>query len=177
MSGAPNPLNLLTRAVEVLSASLTEASHFLPTRPTPCTEWDLGTLVFHVADSAATLTELLLGDPPGPPPTGGCAAAHGELRRLLAAAAHAPQRDPAVELVALTGSFELTIHAWDINQAVASTDHLPDDLVKALLSVAPLVLNEIDRGGLFATTTVPRPGRRTDTDRLLALFGRREKAL
>lgn len=39
-----------------MNTSLDSTTHSLPTRATPCTHWDLGTLISHVADS----TELLI---------------------------------------------------------------------------------------------------------------------
>jgi uncharacterized protein (TIGR03083 family) len=170
--GTPHPLHLLAQAVKVASSSLHTASGALPTSPTPCSEWDLGTLVFHVADSAATLREIIVGDAPGPPPAAGCASAQRELRRLGDAVHDAPRHDPTVELIALTGSFELTIHAWDIDQATGSTERLPADLVSALLDLAPVVLDDIDHAGLFATARPSTAGQCTDAERLLALFGR-----
>jgi uncharacterized protein (TIGR03083 family) len=172
MTGMPHPLDLLAQAAKVAADSLHTASGVAPTSPTPCSEWDLGTLVFHVADSAATLRELIVGDAPGPPPGAGCGPAQRELRRLRDAVHDAPRDDPAVELIALTGSFELTIHAWDINKATGSTERLPDDLVSTLLNFAPVVLEDIDHTGLFATTRSPTAGQCTDAERLLALFGR-----
>jgi uncharacterized protein (TIGR03083 family) len=172
MTGMPHPLDLLAQAVNVAGNSLHAASGVRPTSPTPCSEWDLGTLVFHVADSAATLRELIAGDAPGPPPAAGCVPAQRELRRLAQAVHDAPRQDPAVELIALTGSFELTIHAWDINQATGSTERLPADLVSTLLTFAPVVLNDIDHAGLFATSRPPTASQCTDTEQLLALFGR-----
>jgi uncharacterized protein (TIGR03083 family) len=168
----PHPLDLLAQAVNVASNSLHTARGILPTSPTPCSEWDLGTLVFHLADSAATLRELIVGDAPGAPPAAGCVPAQRELRRLRDAVHDAPRQDPAVELIALTGSFELTIHAWDINQATGSTERLPADLVSTLLNFAPVVLNDIDHAGLFATTRPPTAGQCAEAERLLALFGR-----
>jgi uncharacterized protein (TIGR03086 family) len=172
MTVRPLPLDLLTRAVETISRSLDDASTVSPSSPTPCTEWDLGTLVHHVADSAATLSELIEGSPPGKPTAGGCAEARRELRRLLEVVRGAARDCPAIDLVALTGTFELTIHAWDIDRATGSAASLAADLVSTLLSLAPVVLGDVQRTGLFADEAPP-PGRYTDTDRLLALFGRR----
>lgn len=174
MTGLPPAVRLLTGAIDLVSRSIDAAARADPGSPTPCTEWDLGTLVRHVADSAASIRELIEGSPQAPPPPPGCAAARRELRRLRAVAGAVPRCDSGVELVALTGAYELTVHAWDIIRAVGGADELPADLVDSLLAHAPRVLSEVERTGLFGDE-VPAASVRTDTDRLLALFGRKRR--
>jgi uncharacterized protein (TIGR03083 family) len=173
MTGSQHPRELLTRAAAVMSASLECASQVMPTRPTPCTEWDLGTLVHHVAHSASALAELIEGTEPGSAPKGGCTNALLQIRRLLEAIARTQRHRSSLELTALTGAFELTLHAWDIKQSTGDVDPLPADLVSTLLSFVPVVLNNVPRSGLFATSLPPSAEQATDTDRFLALFGRR----
>ncbi|HEX6449693.1 MAG TPA: maleylpyruvate isomerase N-terminal domain-containing protein [Trebonia sp.] len=173
MSAGPHALDLLEQAAWTAIRSIDGADGIDPRTPTPCTRWDLGTLVRHVADSAAATRELVTRIPPAAaPPPPGCAAARHELRGLLDAIGQAPRERPDIELAALVGAFELTIHAWDISQATAGANlpGLPAGLVTELLSLAPVVLG-IDRAGLFASE-VPPSDCRSDTDRLLALFGR-----
>jgi uncharacterized protein (TIGR03086 family) len=174
MTALPHPLDLLTRAAELMSGSLEGASQVLPTHPTPCTEWDLGTLVHHVAYSVCALAEIIEGSEPGPAPKGGCTHAQLQIRRLLETIARAHRNSPSIELTALTGAFELTVHAWDIKESTGSPEPLPAELVSTLLSFAPVVLNNVERGGLFGTNLPPSADQSTDTDRLLALFGRRQ---
>jgi hypothetical protein len=175
MSRPPHPLDLLTRAALLMSTSLDAAMRVLPTRPTPCTEWDLGTLVHHVSDSAAALTALISIAPPGPAPIGGCTQARLEIHRLRCAVAQARHDHPGIELTALTGSFELTVHAWDVGESTGRHAVLPAGLASDLLSLAPLVLTNVERDGLFDSSHPPSPGHHTDADRLLAMFGRRRQ--
>jgi uncharacterized protein (TIGR03086 family) len=172
MTGRSAALELLAWAAGVAGASIDGAVHADPGSPTPCTEWNLGILVRHVADSAATIRELLEGSPPAGPPPAGCRAARAELCRLLEAIDAAPPGCPGLDLAALTGAYELAVHAWDIDRATGRPDQLPTGLVETLLSFAPHVLGGIERSGLFAAEVSPVETR-TDTDRLLALFGRR----
>ncbi|GAA5178938.1 hypothetical protein GCM10023322_07310 [Rugosimonospora acidiphila] len=172
MTGRSPALGLLAWAAGVASASISGAVHADPRSPTPCAEWDLGILVRHVADSAATIRELLEGSPPAGPPPAGCGAARAELRRLAEAIDSTPPNRPDLDLTALTGAYELAVHAWDIDRATGRPDQLPIGLVDTLLVYAPAVLGEIERCGLFAAE-VPPLETRTDTDRLLAMFGRR----
>jgi uncharacterized protein (TIGR03086 family) len=174
MTALPPAVRLLTQAIDLAGRSIAAAAGADPGSPTPCTEWDLGTLVRHVADSAASIRELIEGSPQAPPPPPGCAAARRELRRLRQAAGALARCGSGAELVALTGAYELTVHAWDIIRAVGGADELPADLVDALLVYAPRVLHEVERAGLFGDE-VPPATARTDTDRLLALFGRRRR--
>ncbi|MCW2547926.1 MAG: hypothetical protein JWN96_2386 [Mycobacterium sp.] len=173
MTTRSHPLDLLSRAAQLMSASLEGAAQVLPTRRTPCAEWDLGTLVHHISDSVAALTELISGAPRAPRPKGGCTYAQGEIRRLLQAIEQAPRDRPAIDLTALTGAFELTVHALDVNASTGRDTPLPADLVSTLLSFAPVVLGRIDREGLFDSSYPPSSDQSSDTDRLLAMFGRR----
>ena len=172
MNGRPDPLELLPQAAYVISRSIVAASTASPASPTPCTEWDLGTLVRHVADSAATLAELIEGAQRAERPIGGCAQARRELQRLVEVARGASRENPVIDIAAVAGTFEFTIHAWDINQATGRTAIMPADLVRTLLVLSPVVLGHGQRSGLFADE-VPVPAACTETDRLLALFGRR----
>jgi hypothetical protein len=83
----------------------------------------------------------------------------------------ASREAPAVALIALTGSYELAIHAWGIAVTTRNGPTLPTPLVEALLIYAPVVLADVERAGLFAAQRDPA-GRRSDNDRLLAMFGR-----
>lgn len=84
-----------------------------------------------------------------------------------------PPRDAArLHAIALPASYELTLHAWDINRTTGCRTPLPPTLVEALLALAPLVVDGVDRTDLFAAP-LPPPHPADPTDRLLALFGRR----
>jgi hypothetical protein len=172
MTGS-QPLDLLARAAKLMDTSLDDASRAMPTLPTPCREWDLGTLVHHIAHSVSDLADLLEGRGPTPAPRGGCTQARAQIERLENAITQVSRDDESVELTALAGAFELALHAWDLNESAGSSKPLPADLASALLSLAPVVLNNIERRGLFDASLPPSAEQRTDTDRLVALFGRR----
>ncbi|MET7433225.1 MULTISPECIES: hypothetical protein [Streptomyces] len=168
----PDPWELLGQATGVALDSLHRAALADPGTPTPCTRWNLATLVRHLTDSTAATRELLTGLPPGPPPQPGCAPARHELQLLRATVLDLPRDPDRMHWAALPASYELTLHAWDINQATGCRKPLPPTLVEALLARAPLVVDGVDRTDLFAAPLPPpRPG--LPTDRLLALFGRR----
>ena len=175
MTAQSHPLALLGRSAVVMSGSLGGTAHVLPSRATPCAAWDLGTLIGHVSESVDLLTRLVGGSPP-PSNSPDCRvrARHG-IRQLLLALRHAQPGRADVELAALTGAFELTVHAWDINESTRCGAPIPADLASTLLSLAPAVLGEVDRDGLFDPSHPPAPSQSTDLDRLLALFGRQRK--
>jgi uncharacterized protein (TIGR03086 family) len=171
---APSPSRaLLLTAADLMASSLRFDSLVSPTLPTPCSEWQLGQLVGHVAESAAELGEIIGGLPPAAPAATRCTRARLSVDHLRRAVADAPDNDPAADLAAVTGAFELTIHAWDIDTAVGAACRLPAEHVRALMRLAPLVLGGVDRGGLFGPSLPPPPPGAADAQRLLALFGRR----
>lgn len=165
-------LDLLAQATGAALDSLRRAALTDPGAPTPCTRWNLATLVRHLADSTAATRELLTGLPPGPPPPPGCAPARHELHRLRATLPDLPRDAARLHAIALPASYELTLHAWDINRTTGCRTPLPPTLVEALLALAPLVVDGVDRTDLFAAP-LPPPHPADPTDRLLALFGRR----
>jgi hypothetical protein len=167
----PHALDTFADAIGVVSRAVAGASDVSHDLPTPCTEWNLGTLVRHVADSARSLQEILCGASPGLPPPPGCAVAQASFRELAKVVTRASRKAPAVALTALTGSYELAIHAWDIAETTRNGPTLPTPLVDALLIYAPVVLVDVERAGLFAAQRDPA-GPRSDNDRLLAMFGR-----
>ena len=173
LDAAMQARGLLLAAADLMSASLRFAGRTLPTVPTPCSEWQLGQLVRHVADSASVLGEIVAGVPPSPTATTGGTRAELSLNRLRRAVASAPAHDPAVDLALLTGAFELTVHAWDIDTSVGVTRHLPANHVGPLVRLAPIVLGDVDRAGLFGPSLPPPSSDANNTERLLALFGRR----
>jgi hypothetical protein len=175
VTATSQPLDLLARSATLMSTSLDGAMHVMPTRATPCAQWDLGTLISHVAQSVDLLIRSVGGSPEQSYDPDCRARARAGIRRLLLELRHAPRDHRDIELAALTGSFELTVHAWDIAESTRCQMSPPADLVSSLLELAPVVLGDLDRDGLFDLHHPPTPSQRTDLDRLLALFGRRRK--
>ncbi|SFC65412.1 hypothetical protein SAMN04487968_10953 [Nocardioides terrae] len=168
---ATHPVDLLRESISLAALAVIRAAEVPHSISTPCREWSLGTLVRHVSDSARSLQEMLTSEPPGEPPLPGCSAAQAVFADLDRVAAAASRLDGAVALTALTGSYELTLHAWDVDQATSTAAELPRRVVEALLVQAPLVLAHGERSGLFGPEIAACVGQ-TDLDRLLALFGR-----
>lgn len=166
------PVAMADLALDAAGRAIAAAAEVDHELPTPCRQWDLGTLVRHVADSARTLRELLADAPAGPPPLSGCSAAQAALGELADALRHVRDDEAGPGLVVLLSNYELSLHAWDIDQATGRDTSLPPPLVEGLMAHAPLVLNH-HRAGLFAPPlALTREPSHTDLDRLLAMFGR-----
>ena len=154
--------------------------------PTPCAQWDLGTLLGHLRESMADLEEALrtgrLGAPqPGTPQPAPCDPVE-EIRDRAAELLWACYGAPAAEFVVVgglpvssgvvtcTGAIEIAVHGWDVSAARGRDCPIPADLATRMLGLCPLLL--AGREGLFALPVeVPaaaRPG-----DRLVGHLGRR----
>src|SRR5215831_9687956 len=190
MAPVTGGLRLLASAVRYVLASAEPVTPPMLSRPTPCTEWDLETLLDHVSDSAGVLHQALAagcagpasppGDRrPGPDPVCGL---HRQTARLLATCALAgPQRLVAIgdrelttNMVALAGALEITVHGWDISVACGAGRPVPSGLAAILLPLAPLLITPATRPGLFAGP-VPVPAQASPGDQLVAFLGRQPR--
>ena len=160
-------------------------------RPTPCADWDLETLLAHLAASMADLelairTGHLDLDPPeldllaAADPDGGdpvevlrdraanllfaCYAHHGPDRFVLVGGLPLP-----AGIVACTGAVEIAVHGWDVQAARGRGSPIPPALATAMLRVSPLLVTR--REGLFAAP-VQVPSQASPGDRLVAYLGR-----
>jgi uncharacterized protein (TIGR03086 family) len=181
-------LELLESAVGYALASAGPATPGLLTARTPCAEWDLQTLLHHVADSLDVLSGAMragyvapgpaAGDGgPGPDPV---SALRRQATRLLATCAGGGPGDRLVavadrgltaSMVAVTGAIEVAVHGWDISVACGTRRPVPPGLAAALLPIAPLLVTQGTRPGLFAGP-VPVSGLACPGDRLVAFLGR-----
>jgi uncharacterized protein (TIGR03086 family) len=158
------------------------------TLPTPCAEWDLGTLLAHLSASMADLETairtgtLSLERPPDnaagdPVETLRDQAAQllctvygydGAVRFVAVAGLPLP-----AGLVACTGAVEIAVHGWDVSAARSGARRLvppiPDELATRMLRVCPLVV--AGREGLFAGP-VEVPAQASPGDRLVGFLGR-----
>ncbi|MQA61792.1 MAG: maleylpyruvate isomerase family mycothiol-dependent enzyme, partial [Actinophytocola sp.] len=150
---------------------------------TPCTGWDLGSLLRHMNDSLLALHEAAdTGDvglvpvaAAGDPATLWRERAGG----LLGAWTNADDRAVVsvagcpitTAVVASTGALEVAVHAWDVAQARGGRG-LPKELAEELFTLAPLLVDEADRPGRFGAAIAPPP-QSGAADRLVAFLGRR----
>jgi uncharacterized protein (TIGR03086 family) len=165
--------------------------------PTPCPDWDLGTLLAHLSDSAADLETAIRtgrldlerpGNPPGPPAPCPAAGDPVDVLRDRAAALLSvsycyagPERFVAVSglpvpagLVVCTGAVEIAVHGWDVSSALGGGAPIPAALATRMLRLCPLLV--AGREGLFAAP-VEVPARASPGDRLLGYLGRRPRSI
>ncbi|MFN2518197.1 MAG: TIGR03086 family metal-binding protein [Jatrophihabitantaceae bacterium] len=164
--------------------------------PTPDTEWTVADLVEHVIEEHRWAAPLLHGQDLDSaakvvegsrslPVDGGVGAnlaqewdeaatasaeaftAPGALERdVELSRGPTPVRRYAEEMV-----FDLTVHAWDLGQAIGFGDPLPDDLVCAIYAEVA-ALGDLSGSGLFAPPVDVADDAPT-IDKLVAITGRR----
>ncbi len=176
---------LLERAVGYTRASLMLVANEPMSTATPCTGWDLATLLGHMDDSLAAFTEAAdLGYVAAEPAEAKDPAALVEsLKTRACALLGAWSAEPAraetsvaghatsLRLLAAAGALEITVHGWDVAAACGSPRPIPDALALSLLGVVDLVVARPDRSVRFADPVVV-PSQAHASTRLLALLGR-----
>ena len=192
---APGPLDprrpagaeLLERAVGYTRGCL----QLVPGTPsdarTPCERWDLRTLLRHMDDALAVVTdaaEVGYVDLVPVPTAGELPLLVERLRQracaLLAAWSEHPGTGEVTvaghplrtDLLAAAGSLEIAVHGWDVAQACGVDRPVPAALALDLLDVVPLLVTEADRPARFAPR-VDVPVHARPSTRLLAALGRR----
>jgi uncharacterized protein (TIGR03086 family) len=157
------------------------------TAPTPCTEWDVRTLINHLVGfsriTAASVTggempdwgAQLVGDDPKPDFT--------DAARDAAAALQGPavmERTLKMPWGEMTGArlaevlfMDLTIHSWDLAKATNQIDELDPDLCETALSLGQTMMtDEFRKPGRGFGPEVTVPADAPVCDRLAAFYGR-----
>ena len=160
------------------------------TLPTPCADWDLGTLLAHLGDSMADLEIAIrtgcLDLERLPDQAGGdlVETLRDRAAQLLCAAYGygAPGQSVVVGglplptgLVVCTGAVEIAVHGWDVSAALGGNGcgavrPIPAVLATRMLRLGPLLV--AGREGLFAVP-VEVPAQASPGDRLVGYLGRR----
>lgn len=185
-------LELLDSAVSYALAGAALGTAQLLRRPTPCPGWDLATLLEHVSDSIGVIQQgIAAGDisasaappgyhGPGPDPVARLRRQAARLLETCAAAGPAERRvaiwdrELTASMVAVTGAMEIAVHGWDISVACGAPRPIPAGLASVLLPIAPLLITQQTRPGLFADS-VRLPGPASPGDELVAFLGRRPR--
>ena len=179
--------NQLEDAVRYALSVSPQVTRDLLERPTPCAGWDLRMLLDHLNESVGVLAEGLatgsLSAEQAPAIPDGINDRAAALRlgcaRLLTACTTVPAsqlvtvgaHDLAAGLMSCTGAIEIAVHAWDIAAACGSPQPIPSALADRMLQIAPLLVTDATRAGLFADP-VPTQAFTTPGDRLVAFLGR-----
>lgn len=159
-------------------------------QPTPCSDWDVRSLVAHLVDECRWVPYLLDGGSPasagdrftGDPLGGDPRAAWAESSAAARAALHGvgaldhtvtvsygetSARDYLWQL-----TVDLTVHAWDLARAIGADERLDPELVRRVYEEAERDADEIAASGRFGRP-VPVPAHADLQARMLGLFGRR----
>ncbi|MDQ4053383.1 MAG: TIGR03086 family metal-binding protein [Actinomycetota bacterium] len=148
---------------------------------TPCHGWDLGQLLAHMEDALDAFIEGARGSVSLEPRIP--AVARTEALRQKACAlleAWSRERPALVEVgdkaaptsvVAAAAALEITVHGWDVAQAIGRPTPIPDELAASLLPVADALVATADRGPLFAAR-LEVPDDSSAEVHLLAFLGR-----
>ena len=158
---------------------------------TPCTAWDLRTLLLHMNHSLLTLHQAVAaghldldaaGDPAadyGDPAVDPVASLRNRACRMVGAWAGSEgpteitinDRRLAAGFVAATGAVEVAVHGWDVARACGQDRQLPPALAEELYELCLLLVDDSDRPHRFGLQ-VAVPAAAVAGDRLLALLGR-----
>ncbi|SRR5579875_1158185 len=158
-------------------------------RPTPCTDWDVRTLVNHMTTGELVFAAIMRGDPPpdqaaghlGTDPVAGFRSAAGQFSAAASAPGVAQRKFPTpfgeqpAGMIVMLRTAELLVHGWDLARALgASPDALPADLAEDAVGQWRERLAAMPRaeGGPLGVEQ-PAPAGAPAPDRLAALFGRR----
>lgn len=159
-------------------------------RPTPCTDWDLKTLVNHMVNELSWIPDLLAGKTiteVGNKYDGDLVGDRAPMawRRALmramdaiakadlSATVHLSYGDfPAEHYIHESGT-DMLIHGWDVGQAIDCSVMFDKQLARAVFEFVKPRAEEFKQSGLFGE---PLPIKESDTlqAKLLACFGRKE---
>jgi uncharacterized protein (TIGR03086 family) len=184
MTNLTGGVGLLERAISYALGSLHCVTPESLSAPTPCSEWDVGTLLHHIHDSLAALCEAIDDgavaiDPEGPADDPVATFRH-RAGQVLGAWVGAGDRDRMVTIggcpltagiVATAGSVEIAVHGWDIYQACGQPHPIPHALATELLAISPIIVADADRPSRFAVQVTVSPAE-SPSDQLIAFLGR-----
>jgi uncharacterized protein (TIGR03086 family) len=181
MAPLDHAVELLDRALSYTRVTLNHVTDTDLSRATPCERWNLGQLLAHMEDALDAFDEGSRGAIDLDDRTPARVRVSNLQRKacgLLAAwsrpgppSVRIGEYDVDTEVVALTAALEITVHGWDVAQAVGAELPIPPRLARDLLPVAGWLVPESDRGTRFAAPLRP-PEPATDEQRLVAFVGR-----
>jgi uncharacterized protein (TIGR03086 family) len=191
MATLADRVGLLERAITYARNGVHAATSRSLSSATPCSEWDLRTLLHHVNDSLAALWEGIDTGYVGPAmpehrermadPVAGFRDRAGRLLGALPAASQHDRMLTIAELplpasaVALTGAVEIAVHGWDISRACGHRRPIPPALALDLLKISRRLVTDATRDPQFAAQVAVSPWA-DPSDRLVAFLGRSPRA-
>lgn len=182
------PFGLLVSAVGYTVVAVREVTPQMMRGPTPCTEWDLRTLLHHLNDALDVIAQglddgridldrrddviaLNQNDPAATflsragPLLAACRS--GGHRRAITIAGHLLP----LSVVAATVAIEIAVHGWDVSQASGHARPIPAALALALLAICPSLVTNATRRPLFGRPVSVSP-EASPSDQIVAFLGR-----
>jgi uncharacterized protein (TIGR03086 family) len=174
---APNLLDLYDASSAWTTERIAGAGNDL-SRPTPCSEWDLHTLLDHMLETQRYFLATGRGqeaDPPGPNPSrivGADAASDFEDVRQSIIEAYGQEGVIDKTGPALGIAFaDMLLHGWDVARATGQDATMPDGLADAAYGLIHGQFTDEQRVGTFAPE-IDVPDDAPAQHRLLAYTGR-----
>lgn len=157
---------------------------------TPCSEWNLKTLVNHIVNEVLWVTDLLAGktisevgskydgDLVGTTPYQAWQKAAEAARKAVEIAdleqvVHLSYGDVSAEHYISEIASDMLIHTWDVDQSIKCSLRIDDDVAQAIYDLTLPKKDEMAGSGLFGEP-LNVPADAAIRTKLLALFGRRE---
>src|SRR4051794_5377538 len=185
-----DPVALFRRAQGEFDRRVAAIDNAQWTSPTPCSDWDVRSLVHHlvyemvwapplfegktVSDIGDRFEGDILGDDPKQAWTESSAAATSSVTKpgAMDDTVHLSFGDVPGAEYTMQLTTDLTVHAWDLAKGIGGDDSLDPELVDACLSEVRKNEAMIRGSGLFAAQVEVGPDADPQTQ-LLAILGRR----
>ena len=181
MAPLDHAVELLDRSLSYTRVALNHVTDADLARPTPCERWNLGQLLAHMEDALDAFAEGHHGAIDLDDLTPALVRVQNLQRKACALLAvwsrPAPptvrigEYDVATEVVALTAALDITVHGWDVAQAVGADLPVPARLARDLLAVAEWLIPATGREDRFAPA-LDVPDDASEEQRLLGFLGR-----
>jgi uncharacterized protein (TIGR03086 family) len=184
------PVDQLRTALDVAWELIAGITPQQWSRPTPCTDWDVRTLVTHLSDGNHRFATALgegsssTSHPPQAGPTGDdLVTAYRDSADTVVAAFRQPgalARMVTVPFGTVPGAVavhlrltEALVHGWDLAQATGQVAAFPEDLAEQELTFTRDALGALPPGRSPFAPPTPAPDTAPALDRLAACLGRR----
>lgn len=172
-----DPVTMFERAATDAAAVARTVTDEQRTLPTPCSEWDVGALLDHLAGGTAYLLGAVgAGTATGWPdaaPIDACLAALREPGALERRCTSPAGFEWSVAEAAAGTAMDQFVHTWDLRTAIGRPAAMDAELAGAIAAMFLPHMPEIGRQAGFVGPEVPVGADAPAADRLLGAMGRR----
>ena len=190
MAQSPNPIELYEAAVQRMLSTLEAVRPDQLTSPTPCSEWDVQSLINHNLRVSELAGNVLSGAPAnvgdmfvvaGPLPTEGGAAAFGANTGAVLNTARSMDLEGAIETpfgpmparnLLMICMNDVVVHTWDVSEATGQNTTLDSGLAEVCYNNFVRAFEQGRPGAAFFGPALSVPDSANIQDKLLAFVGR-----